>query len=100
MTREITHMKAFSAALESMGKDPFEIGKIPPDPEWVNKYMDDSTGEGDHGETNARGPWNEGGDWELIEAPAFKNIQENVEGNSAQPAPPAKVRSAKAGRRS
>src|SRR6202021_1601380 len=35
MTREITHMKAFSAALESMGKQPFEIGQIPPDPEWV-----------------------------------------------------------------
>src|SRR5580693_7524571 len=63
MTREITHMKAFMAALESMGKDPLEIGKIPPSPEWVNKYMDDSTGKGDNGEINARGPWNEGGDW-------------------------------------
>jgi Mn-containing catalase len=25
MTREITHMKAFAAALASMGKDPFTI---------------------------------------------------------------------------
>ena len=49
MTREITHMKAFTAALESLGKDRFTIGQIPPDPEWVNKYMDDSTGEGDDG---------------------------------------------------
>jgi len=32
MTREITHMKAFTAALESMGKDRFTIGKIPPRP--------------------------------------------------------------------
>ena len=32
MTREITHMKAFTAALESMGKAPFSIGKIPPTP--------------------------------------------------------------------
>lgn len=27
MTREITHMKAFSAALESMGKPAFSIGR-------------------------------------------------------------------------
>src|ERR1700744_1172112 len=32
MTREIPHMKAFSAALESLGKDPFSIGKLPPTP--------------------------------------------------------------------
>src|SRR6478672_1475669 len=33
MTREITHMKAFTAALESMGKPQFSIGKIPPTPD-------------------------------------------------------------------
>ena len=32
MTREITHMKAFAAALESLGKPRFEIGRIPPTP--------------------------------------------------------------------
>ena len=32
MTREITHMKAFTAALESMGIDRFSIGAIPPHP--------------------------------------------------------------------
>ena len=32
MTREITHMKAFMLALESMGKDPLSIGQIPPTP--------------------------------------------------------------------
>ena len=32
MTREITHMKAFTAAVESLGKDQFSIGKIPPTP--------------------------------------------------------------------
>src|SRR4051795_9403474 len=32
MTREITHMKAFTAALESLGKPRFAIGKIPPTP--------------------------------------------------------------------
>src|SRR6266550_6098059 len=30
MTREITHMKVFTAALESMGKKPFSIGSLPP----------------------------------------------------------------------
>src|ERR1041385_5904533 len=32
MTREITHMRAFTAALESLGKPRFAIGKIPPTP--------------------------------------------------------------------
>jgi len=70
MTREITHMKAFMAALESMGKDPLQIGHIPPTPDVVNKYFDDSTGTGDMGETDARGPWNEGDGMELVQAPA------------------------------
>src|SRR5712672_3200596 len=47
MTREITHMKAFTAALESLGKDRFSIGAIPPSKEYVNKYFNDSTGEGE-----------------------------------------------------
>ena len=38
MTREITHMKAFAAALESMGKDPFTIGQIPPTPGIVTSF--------------------------------------------------------------
>jgi Mn-containing catalase len=75
MTREITHMKAFTAALESLGKDRFSIGSIPPTPELVNQYFDDSTGMGDRGEPNARGPWNEGGDWQLVAAPAFKELE-------------------------
>lgn len=74
MTREITHMKAFSAALESMKKGPFEIGQLPPDEEYVNKYFNDSTGSGDLGE-DATGPWNSGGDWELVDSPAFSELQ-------------------------
>src|SRR3984893_2782729 len=69
MTREITHMKAFMAALDSMGKHPLSIGKIPPTPELVVQYFNDSTGTGDNGELDARGAWNEGGDWEYVEAP-------------------------------
>lgn len=80
MTREITHMKAFTLALESMGKQPFSIGSIPPTPELVRQYFDDSTGVGDRGEPNARGPWNEGGDVELVEAPAFKEFASEEKG--------------------
>ena len=74
MTREITHMKAFSAALESMGKPPFTIGLIAPTPKLVDQFFNDSTGEGDRGEVDARGPWNEGGSWEFVEAPALQDI--------------------------
>jgi Mn-containing catalase len=38
MIREITHMKAFMAALESMGKDPLEVGLTPPTPGLVDKF--------------------------------------------------------------
>lgn len=76
MTREITHMKAFTAALESLGKDRFSIGCIAPTPGVVDQYFDTSTGTGDRGEPNARGPWNEGGDWELVSAPAFQELEQ------------------------
>src|ERR1700691_1112998 len=72
MTREITHMKAFTAALESMGKDRFTIGKIAPTPVLVDQYFNDSTGIGDEGETDARGPWNEGGKWKIVEPPQLE----------------------------
>jgi Mn-containing catalase len=74
MTREITHMKAFTAALESMGKPAFSIGRIPPTPDLVNQYFNDSTGIGDRGETDVRGPWNEGPGMEVVEAPAFREL--------------------------
>jgi len=74
MTREITHMKAFTAALESMGKDPFSIGKIPPSPDVVNLYFNDSTGTGQDGEHDARGPWNEDSVLQLVESPVIKEI--------------------------
>jgi Mn-containing catalase len=74
MTREITHMRAFSLALESMGKPPFSIGKIAPTPKLVDQFFNDSTGDGDHGEVDARGPWNEGEPWEFVESPAFQDL--------------------------
>jgi Mn-containing catalase len=71
MTREITHMKAFAAALESMKKPAFSIGKIAPTPGLVNQFFNDSTGTGEEGEIDTRGPWNEGGDWEFMTSPAL-----------------------------
>jgi Mn-containing catalase len=78
MTREITHMKAFAAALESMQKPPFTVGRIAPTPGLVDQFFNDSTGRGDHGEIDARGPWNEGNGWEFVEAPAFQEIKHSM----------------------
>ena len=80
MTREITHMKAFTAALESMGKDRFTIGKIAPTPGLVDQYFNDSTGAAQRDDRDARGPWNEGGDWEYVEAPAFQQFKSEKQG--------------------
>ena len=64
-------MKAFAAALESMKKPAFSIGKIAPTPGLVNQFFNDSTGTGEEGEIDTRGPWNEGGDWEFMSSPAL-----------------------------
>jgi Mn-containing catalase len=68
MSREITHMKAFAAALDSLEKPRFSVGQIAPTAGLVNQYFNASTGEGERGEIDARGPWNEGGDWEVVES--------------------------------
>ena len=75
MTREITHMKAFTAALESLNKPRFMIGRIPPTPGLVDQFFNTSTGAGEDGEVDARGPWNQGDELELVEAPAFQALE-------------------------
>ena len=77
MTREITHMKAFSLALESMGKPAFSIGRIAPTPGLVNQFFNDSTGTGDYGEIDTRGPWNQGDDWVFTASPALQSADPN-----------------------
>lgn len=57
MTREITHMKAFSAALESMEKPPFSVGRLSPTAVLVDQYLNASTGDGVEGDTDMTGPW-------------------------------------------
>ncbi len=57
MTREITHMKAFSAALESLEKPPFSIGRLAVTPGIGDEYFNASTGDGDEGDSDMKGPW-------------------------------------------
>ena len=90
MTREITHMKAFTAALESLGKNPFSIGQIAPTPGLVDEYFNDSTGEGDEGETDATGPWNQGGNWKIVEPPELEQGVETRLGQATSAKEPKK----------
>jgi Mn-containing catalase len=57
MTREITHMRAFTAALDSMEKPQFSVGIIQPTPTLVDQYFNASTGESQYGEKDFHGPW-------------------------------------------
>jgi Mn-containing catalase len=83
MTREITHMKAFAAALDSLEKPPFSVGRIAPTPSVVNQFFNDSTGKGENGEIDVRGPWNEGDQWEFVDSPAlYSNDGANTDGQS------------------
>jgi Mn-containing catalase len=74
MTREITHMKAFMTALDSMDKPQLKVGLIEPTPELVDQFFNTSTGTGDEGEMDTLGPWNDGGSWERVDAPAFQGF--------------------------
>jgi Mn-containing catalase len=78
MTREITHMKAFILGLDSLGKGPLSVGQIPPTKGLVDQYFNDSTGQGEDGAIDARGPWNEGNGWQYVESPAFQDERQKV----------------------
>jgi Mn-containing catalase len=80
MTREITHMKAFMLALESLNKPALSIGRLAPTPGIVDQFFNDSTGDGDDGEKDMTGPWNSGGDWERVNAPAFRELRDEDSG--------------------
>ena len=72
MTREITHMRAFTAALESMEKPQFAVGIIQPTPGLVDQFFNGSTGESQYGETDFTGPWNN--------ANGLKTVQSEIKG--------------------
>ncbi|HVV44843.1 MAG TPA: manganese catalase family protein [Bryobacteraceae bacterium] len=88
MTREITHMRAFSAALESMEKSPFSIGTIAPTPGLVDQYFNASTGEGDEGEKDVTGPWNTGNGLHLVESEVDGGLDKNSEQLDSNPYDP------------
>jgi len=84
MTREITHMKAFMLALDSLGLGNLEIGKIPPTPGLVDQYFNDSTGEGDQGEKDVIGPWNSDEVFQRVDSPAFEPGLMMVDGRNGK----------------
>jgi Mn-containing catalase len=84
MTREITHMRAFSAALESMEKPPFSIGIIEPTPGLVDEYFNASTGESEAGEQDQLGPWSRDG-LHLVESEIVNGEGLNTEPFTPQP---------------
>jgi Mn-containing catalase len=61
MTREIAHQKSFEKALYAIEPN-FPPGKLPGDPRNTDKYYNMSQGPGD-----ARGPWNQGDQWEYVD---------------------------------
>ena len=61
MTREVAHQKSFEKALYSIENN-FPPGKLPGMPEYASKYYNMSQGPGD-----ARGPWNQGEEWEYVD---------------------------------
>ena len=80
MTREITHMKAFMQALDSLGKGPLEIGELPPTKKLVDQYFNDSTGEGPDGETDMSSKFAKSAGFELVDNPAFNPKDMKVDG--------------------
>jgi manganese catalase len=91
MTREITHMKAFMLALDSLGKPALSIGLIPPTPGLVDQYFNDSTGERDDGFSDMTGPWSDA--MEVVEEPAFQPERMKVDGEGV-PQPDGSLRTA------
>ncbi len=97
MTREITHMRAFMQALDSLGKPPLAVGLIPPTPGIVDQWYNDSTGEGDQGEKDVKAPWNDNAEITVVESPALQDFQvvkatpksgqTTLDGNGAKKAP-------------
>jgi Mn-containing catalase len=86
MTREITHMRAFTAALETMGKPQFSIGLIAPTPGLVDQFFNDSTGAGEEGENDsAIGSILKAAELEAVDSPIFEGAGLDI--TPTEPAP-------------
>jgi Mn-containing catalase len=91
MTREITHMRAFTAALETMEKPAFSIGTIAPTEGLVDQFFNDSTGEGDEGEDGLVDPILEAAGLKKVDSPIFDG--EGLEVTPTAPQPDSEVTS-------
>ena len=76
MTREVAHQKMFEKALYSIENN-FPPGKLPGKPEYTDKYYNMSQGSGD-----ARGPWNQGDQWDFVD---MRLDQKPVNGGDGNP---------------
>jgi manganese catalase len=85
MTREITHMRAFTLALESLEKPAFSIGRIAPTTGLVDQFINASTGAGDYGDIDARGPWNDDGGLEFVESAVLEEMNDLTRSDVAPP---------------
>jgi Mn-containing catalase len=85
MTREITHMRAFAAALETMDKPAFSIGTIAPTPGLVDQFYDDSTGVGESGTTDGAGAIAKRAGLQVVESPIFKGAGLDVKPHKPVP---------------
>jgi Mn-containing catalase len=69
MTREISHMNMFRAALDTVEED-FPPGVLKGDPRFTHKYFNMSDGEDVRGPWNdGQGPWKDGEQWEYVADP-------------------------------
>jgi Mn-containing catalase len=82
MTREITHMKAFAAALESMRN------RVHDRPHSAHSGLVDQFFNTQRvrrrRRDRCRGPWNEGGDFQFVEAPAFQSLSREAEATAGE----------------
>ena len=76
-------------------RNPNQVFELRPTAGLVDQFFNDSTGQGDHGEIDARGPWNEGGKWTIVENPQLEQGVENLEGSNDRGADPRKVHGAR-----
>jgi Mn-containing catalase len=71
MTREVTHMQQFTAALDSIQPN-FPPGILQGDPRWSHLTFNMSNGASATGPWNeGQGPWGKGEEWVYVEDPAY-----------------------------
>ena len=85
MTREVAHQKSFEKALYAMEPN-FPAGKLGGLPDFADKYYDMSQGEGD-----ARGPWNQGEQWEFVDDRDAQSAVDGGDGSASVALSPAQT---------